>query len=149
MEKELNWGHKDEWRLRGNDFMVVVSRHAVEMPDAYRIDGPHRWCVYAYIYPKHPHFAAFSGDDDMLQEAAQCLPLHGGPSLMRMHWDKAGKALSAQVGADYNHLHDDRFTHYETRVAARDVFDDAETLFERLQRMAEDGKPVSVALEDV
>lgn len=130
-----DWRHKDEWKKDGSGFLVVVSRHSVEVADAWQPDGPHRWCVYAYVYPSHPHFAAFSGPD-MWQEAASCMPLHGGPSLLRWHYDDNGKPTSVQVGCDYNHLHDSRYTHLATRDAAGSVFNDADELHEWLTATA-------------
>jgi hypothetical protein len=126
------WDHKDAWRRFGKDFMVEITRHSVARPESSPFDdGPHRWCVYAYIYPKHPHFAAFSGRD-MWQDAAVALPLHGGPSLLRWHYNDNGEPTSVQVGADYNHLHDNHYTHFATAEDAYSVFLDADELFERL-----------------
>lgn len=125
------WDRKEEWRKRGKDFLVVVSRHEVKTPIAF--EGPHRWAVYAYIYPAHAHFAAFKGPD-MWQDATS-LGFHGGCSLLRYHHDEAGKVLSVQCGADYHHLHDDRFADMATPDAAYEVFSDADELFETLTRM--------------
>ena len=125
------WRHKDVWSMDGKDFMVQVSRHSVTLIDpgcCYDSEGPHRWCIYAYIYPKHPHFAAFDGTETMWQDAAAMLPLHGGPSLCHKHLNAAGEVASYQVGADYNHLHDWRFTQQATKEDAREVFSDAKQL---------------------
>ncbi|PRF08632.1 hypothetical protein C6Q07_11055 [Burkholderia multivorans] len=97
-------------------------------------EGPHRWCVYAYIYPSHPHFASFSGPN-IWQDATTVLPLHGGCTLLEYPMYD-GKIASVKVGADYHHLHDTRFTHYATADEARLVFEDADELFDKLQSMA-------------
>lgn len=135
-----DWSHKDIWRLFGRDFMVEVSRHEMpargDPPACFDSEGPHRWCVYAYIYPKHLHFAAFDGTERMLQDAARSLPLHGGPSFCRKHLNADGEVTSYQVGADYNHQHDWRYTQYATKDDARSVFNDAEELFEWLAQGA-------------
>jgi hypothetical protein len=135
--------HKDVWRKGGKHFLVTIE-HFTEEPSQFDYgddDGRHRWCVYAYIYPKHPHFGQFSGDS-IFQEAASVLPLHAGPSYLRYHYDDNGKEVtSVQVGADYNHLHDNRFTHYATSDDAKEVFNDAERLFERLTSMHEPTTP--------
>lgn len=131
----MDWDHKDIWRRWGKDFMVEVSRHSAPRADesgCYDSEGPHRWCVYAYIYPKHPHFARFDGTETMYQDAASALILHGGPSFCRKHMNAAGEVTSYQVGADYHHLHDWRFTQYATKEDAYSVFSDAEELFEQL-----------------
>lgn len=124
----MDWNHKDEWRKLGKDFMIVVSRYEEKADHG---DGPHRWCVYAYIYPKHPHFAKFDGPN-MWQEAASCLPMHSGPSLLKYHMND-GVVTAVQVGSDYNHLHDGNFTHCQTMEDAYRVFEDAEELFQRLE----------------
>lgn len=91
--------------------------------------GIHRWCVYAYIYPTHPRFKRF--DDwrtGFRQDAATELPLHAGATLLRFHASNTGERDSVQVGADYNHLGDDHFTHYATANDAMSVFLDAADL---------------------
>ncbi len=129
MSEQIEWDRKDEWRKRGQDFMVVVSRHAVK--SAHYYEGPHRWCVYAFIYPKHPHFAAFEGLD-MWQNASAVMPWHSYCShLSYPMFD--GKVGSVKVGADYNHDGDDHFTHYATKEDAYQVFADADDLYEWLE----------------
>ena len=127
------WDHKDEWHRHGKDFLVVVKRYAVSpSPSSFDpYEGPHRWAVYAYVYPKHRLFGTFNGPA-MWQAASTELPLHGGPSFLRWHYDDERKQTSVQVGADYHHLHDDRFTHYKTPAEAYEVFEDAEQLFDHL-----------------
>jgi hypothetical protein len=121
-------------------FSVQVSRHE-EKPDddwegCYHSSGPHRWCVYAYIRKAHPHFAAFNGKEEMWQEAATCLHFHGGPSFLQVHIKPdTGEVVCHQVGADYNHLHDTPYTRMAKPEEAWEVFDDAETLFNRLAQM--------------
>ena len=133
----MNWTHKDEWKLRGKDFLVSVSRHE-ETPSSYIYDeGPHRWCVYVYFYPKHPHFAKFTESGGMLQDAASCLSLHGYPSFFSAHHDENGDVTSYQVGADYNHERDEHFTRMATKEVAYTVFKDAEELFKQCEQMAE------------
>jgi hypothetical protein len=140
-EQELTadgWRHKDEWRKKGEHFLLVVSKHVVSA-DPKLSEGPNRWCLYAYIYPEHRLFGQFRGDD-MLQPAAEDLPLHGGCSFLCLHTDVGGKITSIQVGADYNHLHDERFCGAETPEEAWEVFRDAEVLFRHLSPIKEDAK---------
>jgi len=117
------WDHKDEWHLSGIHFLVTVRRHS-QSTDEYL--GPNRWAVYAFIYPKHPYFCEFSGGQ-MWQDAAIAMPLHGGPSLLEYPMHK-GEITSVKIGSDYNHLHDEEFSHYATKDDAAHVFGDAETL---------------------
>ena len=122
------WDHKDEWRQRGKDFLVTVTRHKV-VPSAIATDGPHRWAVYAYVYPDHPHFSKFDGTRSLSQEAATVLPLHAGASMVCYHYDQHCKITSVQVGADYNHLYDDGYTHCGDAGEAYAVFRDAGELY--------------------
>ena len=126
-----NWRHKDEWRREGSGFQIVVSRHGVPVDDI-TDQGPHRWAIYAYIYPKHPHFDAFDGTD-FWQDATQVMPLHCGCTFLRNHVDEKLVTTSIQVGCDYNHLHDDDYTFYETPEDAWTVFHDADALFAWLE----------------
>jgi len=132
----MNWDYKEEWWQRGKNFLIAVKRHE-EKPSSFSSDeeGPHRWCVYAYIYPDHPHFAAFGETDEMYQRAATMLPLHGHPSFFHRHVDDGGNTTSFQVGADYHHLHDAHFTHMATKDEAAEVFADAEELYAELVRL--------------
>ena len=135
----MKWNHKDTWKFSDNKtFTVEVSRHQVEVPQGgcYDSDLGHRWCVYAYIYPTHPHFEKFDDTDEMWQDASCALPFHGGPSYLHRHVKmKDGKpvTVSIQVGSDYNHDGDWQFTRYATQVDASEVFRDAEELVDRLQ----------------
>lgn len=122
-----DWKWKELWRKRGKGFCVEVSHHTITYPPLYKHGGRNRWCVYAYIYPAHSHFAAFDGDE-LWQQATKVLPLHGGASLLRRHQDKSGKLTSVQVGADYNHDGDEEYTHCDEAEAASKVFWDADEL---------------------
>lgn len=124
----MEWDHKDEWRIRSKSFMVTVTRHNAEIPeDRQHYEGKNRWCVYAWIYTDNPLNEKFDSDS-MFQEQCQALPLHAGCSFFKRHENG-----TVQVGADYNHLYDDHFCHYETKEDARQVFRDAEELYEHLK----------------
>jgi hypothetical protein len=132
---EVQWDHKEEWHRRGSNFLVVVKHHTVNPPEspANPYGGPHRWNVYAYIYPKHPRFKKFKGRD-MWQDAAIELHFHCGPSFLRWHYDDNKEPTSVQVGSDYSHLHDDRVADFATKDEAWEVFDDADQLFDQLAK---------------
>lgn len=139
-----DWRHKDEWTKRGENFLVKVSRHSDDGFDIH--DGEfvktgrveHKWCLYAYIFPKHPHFSKFEGDS-MWQDASAFYDWHCGCSYLEYHRDYKGEILSVQVGCDYNHLHDDHFLDMATKESARSVFGDADELFETLTRIGAQG----------
>ena len=136
MHEHEKYRHKDMYTRDGDGFIVQVSRHSVDITDhpaCFDSEGPHRWCIYAYIYPKHWHFGAFSGTD-VFQDAASMMPLHCGPSLLRWHLGGEGEVTSVQVGCDYNHLHDNEYTRLGNPVEAFGVFSDADDLFNWLSR---------------
>jgi hypothetical protein len=125
-----DWDKKTLWRKRSTNFAVEVSQHTARPLDP--IDGENRWCVYAYIYPEHPHFAAF-GNDSPFQDAADAMPLHGGCSYLHRHMKPDGNPASIQVGADYNHFRDGHYTHMSNKEEAASVFADADELFQWLE----------------
>lgn len=129
-----NWKHLDLWRLHGKNFAVEVSRHTKDYcaPG----EGQNGWCVYAYIYPDHPHFKKFDGDSH--GQAAACdMPLHGGPTYLRYHRADDGTVCSIKVGCDYSHLYDERYSYHETMEDAITQFHDAEKLFAWLENYTE------------
>ena len=135
-----NYRKTEDWKRWGKDFLVVVNHYTSATPAEFACgEGPHRWCVYAYIYPSHPHFEAFDGTETMWQDAATVLPMHGGPSLLRVHTKHPDHAIASyQVGADYNHLHDDEYTHMANEIEAASVFRDADELFDWLSAKAQE-----------
>lgn len=130
-----DWSKKDLWTRRHNHFTVEVSRHTVEPvasifgPDETK--GSNRWAVYAYIYPTHPRFAFFAGPK-MFQAATEGLPLHLGPSFLKVHRGEDGNITCYQVGADYNHDGDTHFTLAKDEAEASEVFWDATRLYDFL-----------------
>jgi len=137
MSEEDMWSHVEEWYKRGVDFQVLVKRWAFAGDSHIPYEGRQVWNVYAIIHPNHRLFDSFEGPD-MFQPAASALPLHCGPSFLEYHIGQDGKVESVQVGSDYRHLWDERFSHYKTREEAREVFQDAEELFAYLSTNPED-----------
>jgi len=137
MDEEDLWDHVEEWYKRGVDFQVMVKRWSISESCVNPREGCQIWNVYAYIYPKHRLFDSFEGPD-MFQPAAEALPLHCGPTFLEYHIEQDGRVESLQVGSDYRHHGDARFSHYKTREEAREVFQDAEKLFAYLSTNPED-----------
>jgi hypothetical protein len=128
------WKHKDEWKREGRNFVVVVSRHSEAVMyegSGYDAEGPNRWCVYGYVYPKHPDFTSFDPNAPMYEQPTP--PMHGGCSFFKPHYKADGTIASFQFGCDYHHLGDWSFTQMETKEDAYEVFADAEALFEQLK----------------
>lgn len=126
------WSAKESWQKRGTNFLVEVYHYWEGIHDFAPGDGGHRWNVYAYIYPDHPHFAKFEGLS-LYQDAAKVLHLHLGATHISMPFYE-GKQTCVKVGSDYNHLHDD-FTFVDSG-GDHPVFQDAQELFDQLQHMA-------------
>jgi len=136
MSEEEMWSYVEEWYKRGVDFQVMVKRWSFPERPRNLGEGRQVWNVYAFIYPKHRLWDSFEGTD-MFQSAASALPLHCGPTFLEYNTE-TGKVESLQVGADYRHLGDARFSHYKTREDAWEVFQDAEELFTYLSTNPED-----------
>lgn len=116
----------EHWVRRGRTFAVEVRHHICTL----ELHGIHRWCVYVFLYPTHAKFR-----EAMEPEFAVCslpnAPLHRGATFRRTHLNEDGTDIvSVEVGADYNHLHDERFTWMATPEDAREVFADADALFD-------------------
>ncbi len=137
MSEEDVWSHVEEWHKWGVDFQVTVKRWSFPETNLNPKEGRQVWNVYAFIYPNHWLWDSFEGPD-MFQPAANDLPLHCGPTFLEYSIGQDGKVSSLEVGSDYHHLGDERFSHYETREAAWEVFQDAEELFAYLSTNPED-----------
>ena len=125
------WQHSDKWKRSGDNFMVEVSRHSrPEFSSDYSevIGENNCWCVYLYVYPKHPDFSRFDPAGDMWsQPVYEC---HSYVSLFRAHRDSDGKITSFQLGWDYQHDGDSHFSECGTASEAGSVFYDASRLFD-------------------
>ncbi len=130
----------ETWKREGKGFMVTVHHHTEPQREeraCYDSEGPHRWCVYAYVYPSHPHFAAFDGTETMWQGAAAAMPGHSYVSFLRIHTKQPDNAIcSYQVGWDYNHDGDWSYTQLANEQEALSVFSDADALFDWLTERA-------------
>lgn len=137
MDNEDLWDHVEEWYKRGVDFQVTVKHWTSPENPWNPQEGRQVWNVYAFIYPKHRLWDSFEGPD-MSQPAAEALPLHCWPTFLEYNIGQDGQVASVQVGADYRHFLDERFSNYKTRKDAWEVFRDAEKLFTYLSTSPED-----------
>jgi len=130
MSIKNDWLHKDVWKREGKDFCVEVSRHTVPTLDegsGYDAEGCNNWCIYGYVYPKHPMFSRFDPDAGMWDQPTP--PMHGGCTYFKAHRKGDGSITSFQFGCDYKHLGDWMFTQMATKDDAYSVFRDADDLF--------------------
>lgn len=121
--------YKPTWAKRHAMFTVEVTRHQVEVHEG-DPQGPNRWCVYVHIYPQHPLFSIVYQNEKPVPYGH--IPFHGGCSYSSMSFDRNGQIKSVTLGSDYNHLHDERFSHFTEQREAWEVFDDAERIFKFL-----------------
>jgi len=139
-----------EWHLTGNGFHLKVW-HTKKKPipglAIFDDEGRNRWCVYAYIYPNHPRFKLFKGDDLYQPATREGIYLHRGCSFCRTHQNEKGEITSYQIGSDYNHLHDNNYTFLDTAEDALQVFEDATTLYRQLNKEYKDANPENRAAD--
>jgi len=132
------WNKKQEWHKQGNGFTIVIKHSTnIDYPSEYMDYGNNRWFIYCYIYPKHKLFDKFNGSG-MWQDSAVELPLHGGPSYLKWHYDDDGLKTSVQVGCDYSHLYDEEFSFFDNLENNYEVLNDAEKLFNYLSNYGKD-----------
>jgi len=135
---------RKEWSRKGGTFNVQVVNHFKDVSATMATyaehglsqdDGGQRWNVYAFIFPVHPLFALFDPkSDSFYQDVIAEMPFHSGASYLRRHFNDKGEVVCYQVGSDYNHLCDERFTRAYEPDEAGSVFRDACDLFEHLER---------------
>ena len=124
---EKQFRFKREWKLEGKHFNLVVSCHE-EDRSQFSYDGPYRWCIYVYVYPKYKLFGEFDPDGGMWDQPGP--QMHGGYTYFRPHYAKDGTITSFQIGCDYNHIYDD----HHTREFMNDtVFRDAQEIFRYME----------------
>jgi hypothetical protein len=132
-----SWKPTKSWFIRGKTFSVEVNLHTVEpvIFDGFRDDrGESRWCIYAYIFPTHPLFSKFESDQ-IYQDATEIMPFHCGCTYLKRSPDVV------KVGCDYNHLHDEFYTHIEGPEDSLSVFNDANELVDWLEEREPKGVP--------
>lgn len=119
----MEWHHKDIWTYRAS-----TRTHVIEVVRWTDHHHRNRWNVYVYVYPAHPLFSRIDQAGYAKQAATAAMPLHGGPTSLRVHRRADGDVTSIEVGCDYSHLHDDQYYVAYTRDHAGQVFRDAEQL---------------------
>ncbi len=130
---ENNWDRKEEWWLRGIDFIVVVKHwNSFSYIEEKTIN---HWNVYGHVYTDHPYF------NTLKESSLQNFPygdinvLHCGCTFFQKHFDEKGEITSIQFGSDYGHLYDEWVKNYETEQDAKEVFYDAENLHKILTEL--------------
>jgi hypothetical protein len=120
----MEWKKFDEWRKKGNGFLVSVLYTKSDVEE-------NRWFVYAYIYPNHPLFEKLT-EEVILSPETRVFNFHGGCTFAQWHRTANNVIASKKYGCDYNHYGDDEYLCMETPEAAREIFEDAEALYDKL-----------------
>lgn len=130
---ENNWDKIEEWRLRGDDFLISVKHWKSESYIEDKIIN--HWNVYAYIYPEHPYFNVIKESSIHYFPYDEIDVLHKGCTFFQKHFSEKFELTSIQFGSDYGHLYDERFEDYETEDDAKEVFNDAKNLHKNLTEL--------------
>jgi len=138
------WRHKDVWTNRqalSDNFLIEVVRFTSKayLPN----EGQNKWCLYVYVYPEHPLFKKINptvGDTiSTYDERLPDMPLHGGCTYTKIHLtDDGTRITSIQIGADYSHYGDERYSWITAKEDASDIFYDADVLFKWMQEYSGD-----------
>lgn len=132
MEKELIWEESETWKARGKKFLVEV-KHWVAPGPTQIDDGRQRWNVYAYIYQDHPFFEKINPKGGMAQPALKVLPFHSYVSFFKVWYEEGSSKIgSFQIGSDYGHIHDEKYSFFKTKEESYQIFNDAADLYEWL-----------------
>lgn len=129
------WKRNDKWVRQGEAFTVEVVRS-----DGVNLDGEveNKWCVYIYVYPKHPTFRHFNPAKGIFDNAHfEC---HSYASYYRAHRNNEGEIVSHQLGWDYMHDGDYGYSQYGDADSASSVFYDASRLFDEAKERHEEAR---------
>lgn len=139
-----NYRHLKKWFRRGKDFGIEIvcwekyskkdyDKLANELLPFYNlaIPGLYVWNIYCYIYPKNEYFNKLTQDTYL---CGNILPFHGGCTFAEWHKDKEMNVITKQYGCDYNHWDDYKFQRTSNPKEVPEVFQDAEELFQLLNR---------------
>jgi hypothetical protein len=124
-----DWSNRKSWYMRSLTHTVeVVMWTTGESSNR----GPYRWNVYAYIFDNHPYYRQIDPVGSHLQAAVLAMPWHGLPSWFCAKMKLHNHLQHLEIGSDYNHSGDERFTYAGSANEAAEVFRDARQLFDWL-----------------
>ncbi len=126
------YSHKDTWTRRGESFGVEIVHW--ESYESYET-GKHRWNVYGIVGEKHPIFKVLKAHDGYTFTAPLAFDMHGGITF----FDVQEKLV--KFGDDYNHHYDEYYTHQALPEHVREVFDEADALFQFLEQKSKEAQP--------
>ena len=128
-----DYNKSTSWVRKGALFNIEIKQHIIPVHPVYNMGrGPFNWYLYAYVFKKHPLFDTFDIDQDAYQAVTDKMPFHGGCTYLEPSY-RGSKISSIKVGCDYQHLDDDRFSHYETLNENPEIVIDAQELYQYME----------------
>lgn len=123
------WQITKHFWVRGENFTICIKQSICEK-DKFFNTGGNLWTLYAYIFPKHKLFEKLRiKSESCYPEITYSMPLHMGCSYYEEYFDQNQNPIRLEVGCDYNHLYDERYSFMENEEQASTIFIDAEVLF--------------------
>lgn len=138
----MDWRKKTTWIKDDNGTYRVEVVHHTTQPSG-DPEPVNHWAVYAFIYPRHPLFARFTGKE-MWQAATSALPGHSYCSYLEKHTDDDGRVCSWQVGWDYGHDGDEQYANLSADQP-HVVMYDAGQIIATLEEMKPEATPPAAA----
>jgi len=146
MKTDYDFIKTESWWLKGKKSFTVEVKHWYtkggfnELGEYNKEIRTHNWNVYIYVFPEHPFFDSLSydpGDNYPTLEA-----LHYGATFREWTYDEENKLNCKKYGSDYCHMNDERFERCdsENHPAAREIFFDAERLFDTFREAEKDAE---------
>ncbi len=130
-----DFSHEDVWKTNGKNFSVHVVRCTSKRQSMFDEElGENEWNIYVNIYKKHPAFPLVGESIYDVPEEITAL-FHGGCTFISWCYDSKSEPYKKKIGCDYCHLGDDKFSLMMHREDAKDVFEDAINLFNKLEEM--------------
>lgn len=119
--KELN---NKIWYRGGDGFTIEIVCHL----RGFDITGfgEYTWNVYVYLQNSHSLFHKIL--ENYHEDVSKYISFHGGCTFSE--WSSSFLKEYKKLGCDYIHFGDERFSFMSTPEEAKEIFDDADKLFE-------------------
>ena len=122
--------YTESWYEKSETFTVEVkhwiSYGSFENGEFNEEKITNHWNVYLHVFPKHPFFDKFK---EQYNNEPFLDTLHYGCTYFKFDRDASGKIMAKHFGSDYQHLHDEHYESVNNPKNAREVFFDAECLY--------------------
>ena len=130
-----DFSHEDVWKTNGKNFSINIVRWTSKEQSMFDQElGENKWNIYANIYKKHPAFPLIGESIYDVPEEIETL-FHCGCTFNMWFYNNKSEPCSKKIGCDYSHLGDEKFSFMTDREDAKEVFEDAIYLFNKLEEM--------------